>query len=58
MNLEDFKLLINSIPAIYDDTEVSFICNGKAYTITEDSCIEYYEDDMNDNKKMVDITIN
>lgn len=58
MNLKEFKEVLNRIPTEYDNVEVSFICEGKEKLITDiENNIEWYEDDMNNNKRMVDITL-
>jgi hypothetical protein len=58
MNLKEFKEVLNRIPTEYDNFEVSFICEGKERLVTDiENNIEWYEDDMNNNKKMVDITL-
>lgn len=58
MNLKEFKEVLNKIPKTYDNVQVFFICNGKTYTVQDiENDIEWYEDDIKNNKKFVDITI-
>ena len=58
MNLKEFREVINKIPNMYDDTEVSFICNHKEYLVKDiENDIEWYIDDMHDDVKRIDIAL-
>lgn len=58
MNLKEFKEVLNRIPAMYDETEVSFIANSREYLVKDiEDDIEWYKDDMQDNIKRIDIAI-
>ena len=58
MKLKEFKEIVNRIHPMYDNVEVSFICHSKEYFVRDiENDIEWYEDDMNDNIKRVDITV-
>ena len=58
MKLKEFKEMINKIPSeIYDDVEVSIICNNKEYLIRDEDDIEWYADDMDNDKLKIDITV-
>lgn len=58
MNLKEFKEVINRIPTMYDETEVSFIANSKEYLVKDtENDIEWYEDDMANNIKRIDIAV-
>lgn len=58
MNLKEFREVINRIPNMYDETEVSFIANHKEYLVKDiENDIEWYEDDIHDNVKRIDIVV-
>lgn len=58
MNLKEFKEVLNRIPTMYDETEVSFIANSKKYLVKDtENDIEWYEDDMANNIKRIDIAV-
>ena len=58
MNLKEFKEVLNKIPSEYDNIEVSFICESKERLVRDiENDIEWYEDDMHNDVKRVDITI-
>lgn len=57
MNLKEFKEVLNKIPSEYNEIQVSFFVKGREYSITDTNNIEWYEDDIRNNKKFVDITI-
>lgn len=55
MNLHEFKKILNNIPSIYEETQITFICEGKIYTIESIDNIEwYFEEETN---KIIDIEI-
>ena len=58
MNLKEFREVINRIPNMYDDVEVSFICNHKEYLVRDiENDIEWYIDDIHDDVKRIDIAV-
>ncbi len=58
MNLKEFKEVLNRIPSEYDNIEVSFICEGKERLVKDiENDIEWYEDDMHNDIKRVDIAV-
>ena len=58
MKLKEFRELINEIPVdIYGDVEVSIICRSKEYLIKDEDNIEWYADDMDNDKLKIDITV-
>lgn len=58
MNLKEFREVINRIPNMYDETEVSFIANHREYLVKDiENDIEWYEDDIHDNVKRIDIAV-
>ena len=58
MKLKEFRKIINMIPTEFDNVEISIITNHSEYLIKNADDIEWYNDDMNDNKPMIDITVN